>query len=92
MGEEYENARLLWKNPDGPQPTTTRGKGKANNTDSNKTPALLLANKWDLDDDPDPTGWWISEKLDGVRWAFGVVGCVDDHTDDGHLLHTQDLF
>jgi DNA ligase 1 len=27
-------------------------------------PALLLANKWE---NQDPTGWWISEKLDGVR-------------------------
>lgn len=30
-------------------------------------PELLLANKWDLETGPDPTGWWISEKLDGVR-------------------------
>ncbi|KAJ3042037.1 hypothetical protein HDV00_008330 [Rhizophlyctis rosea] len=28
-------------------------------------PALLLANKYE--DKVDPTGWWISEKLDGVR-------------------------
>ena len=27
-------------------------------------PDLLLANKWE---DSDVTGWWISEKLDGVR-------------------------
>lgn len=27
-------------------------------------PELLLAHKWT---DEDPTGWWISEKLDGVR-------------------------
>lgn len=26
---------------------------------------VLLANKWD--DDKDPTGYWMSEKLDGVR-------------------------
>ncbi|KZW03370.1 DNA ligase/mRNA capping enzyme [Exidia glandulosa HHB12029] len=32
-----------------------------------KAPALLLANKWDLEKGPDPTGWWCSEKLDGVR-------------------------
>ena len=31
------------------------------------TPALLLANKWDLEKGADPMGWWISEKLDGVR-------------------------
>lgn len=26
---------------------------------------LLLANKWNPN--TDPTGWWMSEKLDGVR-------------------------
>ena len=30
-------------------------------------PELLLANKWDVESGPDPTGWWVSEKLDGVR-------------------------
>jgi len=28
-------------------------------------PAVLLANKWE--EGVDPTGWWLSEKLDGVR-------------------------
>lgn len=32
-----------------------------------KVPELLLAVKWDLVTGADPTGWWISEKLDGVR-------------------------
>jgi DNA ligase-1 len=42
-----------------------------------KVPELLLANKWDLDDGPDPTGWWMSEKLDGVRYAaFSRMLCV----------------
>ncbi|EWC47087.1 hypothetical protein DRE_03456 [Drechslerella stenobrocha 248] len=30
-------------------------------------PQLLLAEKWDQETGIDPTGWWISEKLDGVR-------------------------
>ncbi|EPS43532.1 hypothetical protein H072_2478 [Dactylellina haptotyla CBS 200.50] len=30
-------------------------------------PQLLLAEKWDLEKGIDPTGWWMSEKLDGVR-------------------------
>ncbi|KAG9094737.1 hypothetical protein FS749_011933 [Ceratobasidium sp. UAMH 11750] len=30
-------------------------------------PKLLLAVKWDLTTGSDPTGWWMSEKLDGVR-------------------------
>ena len=33
-------------------------------------PKLLLTNKWDLDTGLDPTGWRISEKLDGVQYAF----------------------
>jgi len=37
---------------------------------SKKVPELLLANKWDIETGPDPTGWWISEKLDGVRWVM----------------------
>ncbi|PAV17191.1 DNA ligase mRNA capping enzyme [Pyrrhoderma noxium] len=28
---------------------------------------VLLAVKWDLEKGADPTGWWVSEKLDGVR-------------------------
>jgi DNA ligase-1 len=35
-------------------------------------PELLLANKWDLDTGLDPVGWWISEKLDGVRFVNSV--------------------
>ncbi|KAG8766756.1 hypothetical protein FRC12_006673 [Ceratobasidium sp. 428] len=30
-------------------------------------PKLLLAVKWDVATGSDPTGWWMSEKLDGVR-------------------------
>ncbi len=31
---------------------------------SSNAPPLLLAERWE---DQDPTGWWMSEKLDGVR-------------------------
>jgi DNA ligase-1 len=34
-------------------------------TDGKQAPALLLAESWDCV--RDPTGWWLSEKLDGVR-------------------------
>ena len=33
-------------------------------------PKFLLANKWNLDTGLDPTGWRISEKLDGVQYAL----------------------
>ena len=29
--------------------------------------SLLLAVKWHFERGVDPTGWWVSEKLDGVR-------------------------
>jgi DNA ligase-1 len=38
-------------------------------SNAKNVPELLLAVKWDIDNGPDPTGWWISEKLDGVRFA-----------------------
>ena len=38
-------------------------------TKGKKVPELLLAVKWDLMTGADPTGWWISEKLDGVRYV-----------------------
>ena len=30
---------------------------------------VMLAHSWKEDNGPDPTGWWISEKLDGVRYV-----------------------
>ncbi|KAH6891588.1 hypothetical protein BKA70DRAFT_1119873 [Coprinopsis sp. MPI-PUGE-AT-0042] len=45
--------------------------GDEDDTSTKKTvPELLLANKWDLETGVDPTGWWISEKLDGVRTYY----------------------
>jgi DNA ligase-1 len=38
-----------------------------------EVPELLLANKWDLENGSDPTDWWISEKLDGVR-CVSILG------------------
>ena len=43
------------------------------------SPALLLANVWNPS--MDPTGWWISEKYDGLRgyWdgrAGGLAGAL----------------
>jgi len=40
-----------------------------------KEPALLLANKWE--EKIDPMGWWISEKLDGMRAYWDPIdGCL----------------
>ncbi|XP_070574678.1 uncharacterized protein [Ptychodera flava] len=70
LGEEFENVRLgeyaarrsrrLSVSRDEPQP---KKKSKA-------MIQLLLAHKWT--ESVDPTGWWMSEKLDGVRaWWDG---------------------
>ncbi|KAJ1539952.1 hypothetical protein HK405_012238, partial [Cladochytrium tenue] len=37
----------------------------AKDNDTGRAISLLLAHKWESD--VDPTGWWMSEKLDGVR-------------------------
>ncbi|KAJ7182702.1 DNA ligase/mRNA capping enzyme [Mycena crocata] len=126
LGDDYEAARVLWKNPDGPPPKPAskkkakapaskgkgkkkadsgseddkpkskkkpvakgKGKRKAESDDEDEdeddkttvsgiklVPALLLANKWDIETGPDPTGWWISEKLDGVRTYYDGKGMV----------------
>ncbi|KAJ7040743.1 DNA ligase [Mycena alexandri] len=102
LGEEYEAARVKWKNPDGAplRPVSKKGKRKRADDDNKpkskskrakvdddeddddddsggkQVPAMLLANKWDIDNGPDPTGWWISEKLDGVRTFYDGKGMV----------------
>lgn len=39
--------------------------GDAEGEAADNAPPILLAHKWETDHDP--TGWWMSEKLDGVR-------------------------
>lgn len=34
---------------------------------------VLLAVKWDLEKGSDPSGWWVSEKLDGVRYVIHIL-------------------
>ncbi|EUC59263.1 ATP-dependent DNA ligase domain protein [Rhizoctonia solani AG-3 Rhs1AP] len=80
LGEEYEAARMKFKNPHGSTSSSTKdtrpakrvkkdsGNPNGNGGTSTKVvPQLLLAVKWDLATGCDPTGWWMSEKLDGVR-------------------------
>src|SRR5207244_5594780 len=59
---------------------------KAKTGDSN-APALLLAETWD--NALDPTGWWLSEKLDGVR-AFWDGKQFWSRL--GNLVHAPDWF
>ncbi len=52
-------------------------------------PNPLLAVKWDLEKGPDPTGWWVSEKLDGVRY---VVFCKHRNDDLLKVIMTYPVF
>src|SRR5262245_4255667 len=71
-GEEAENERVGAGAP--PAARTP----KAEDEEESSEPELLLAEAWD--GVADPTGWWLSEKLDGVR-AFW--------TGDGTFLSRQ---
>jgi len=61
LGEEFETKRL------GSLPSraasTRSGGGSAAKKET--APPVLLAHKWETGHDP--TGWWMSEKLDGIR-------------------------
>ena len=64
LGEEAETKRL------GSLPSraasTRSASGKSGPVNKKETaPPVLLAHKWETEHDP--TGWWMSEKLDGVR-------------------------
>ncbi len=52
-----------------------------------QTPELLLAESWDLA--ADPTGWWLSEKLDGVRAYWDGKQFLSRQ---GNLFHAPDWF
>src|ERR1700745_3678124 len=52
-----------------------------------QTPPLLLANVWDPS--IDPTGWWMSEKYDGLR---GYWDGRKLWSRNGNLIHAPDYF
>ena len=51
------------------------------------SPALLLAQRWEPD--VDPTGWWLSEKLDGVRAYWDGAQFLSRN---GNVFHAPDWF
>ena len=62
LGDQEETARV---GVSGPRPPATRGTGIGAPGAKATAPPLLLAHTWA--NDMDPAGWWMSEKLDGVR-------------------------
>jgi DNA ligase-1 len=68
LGDAVETARIGSAAPQTASRSTPRASGGASSSssgDSGKAPPILLAHKWEVDHDP--TGWWMSEKLDGIR-------------------------
>jgi DNA ligase-1 len=63
LGEAVEAARVGTSAP--AKPATPRSGRGAPAVKKDTAPPILLAHKWEVDHDP--TGWWMSEKLDGVR-------------------------
>jgi len=64
--ERLGGAELLSGRPArAPKPPRAEGEADAAADDDDDGPPLLLAHKWEAT--IDITGWWLSEKLDGVR-------------------------
>ncbi len=76
-GDEAEKERVGDALPD-------RAKKEKSNQDA---PPLLLAHPWDNAQDPD--GWWMSEKLDGVRAYWDGKNMLSRQ---GNLFHTPEWF
>lgn len=72
LGEAYEaertkgNAAPAGASSSSGGKTKSKASGSGSPTQKAAAPKVLLANKWDREKH-DPVGWWISEKLDGVR-------------------------
>src|SRR5690606_1828645 len=64
LGDAVETARVGSAAPARAKAARTATTASAGTKASAGAPPLLLAHKWE---DQDPTGWWMSEKLDGIR-------------------------
>lgn len=68
LGEEFERDRIGGELPEKSPRTRSPKAASTNSEDGSETssvPGLLLAHSWE--GDIDLHGWWMSEKLDGVR-------------------------
>ena len=79
-GEEAEAERIGGALPARPKP---KGEGE----DAAASPGLLLAQTWT--NDVDLAGWWMSEKLDGVRAYWDGKQFLSRQ---GNLFHAPDWF
>ncbi len=79
-GDEAEEARLGGALPQKPVKTNKQG-------EENAGPPVLLAESWD--NAADLSGWWMSEKLDGVRAYWDGKQFISRL---GNLYHVTDWF
>ncbi|KAJ0392286.1 hypothetical protein P43SY_003600 [Pythium insidiosum] len=63
LGEEFEKVRAT---ASATAPRGNVGTSGSRAATKSSAPKLLLAKKWEREKN-DPVGWWMSEKLDGVR-------------------------
>src|SRR5213080_903258 len=84
-GDAAEQVRLGGALPQKPKRTTGGGGGEGD--DAPGRPPLLLAHSWD--NAADLVGWWMSEKLDGVRAYWDGRQFLSRQ---GNLYHAPDWF
>jgi len=83
LGDAAETARI-----GAPAPTVSKATAKKQAAAaSGKAPPILLAHKWETDHDP--TGWWMSEKLDGIRAYWDGTSFISRL---GNKFHAPDWF
>jgi DNA ligase 1 len=70
LGDTFETSRI---GAGAPQRSAATIK-KDTAAKEGKAPPVLLAHKWETDHDP--TGWWMSEKLDGIRAYWDGEGFI----------------
>jgi len=94
LGEEYEFRRVGEVIAPVPQKKNLNGNNKNNEEISEKKTSkpvlkaisLLLAQKYE---NTDPTGWWMSEKLDGVRAYWNGKSLISRY---GNEFYAPDYF
>jgi DNA ligase 1 len=80
LGDEHETRRIGSPASAPASRSSSRSSGSSGSSsgsstgDDGKAPPVLLAHKWETDHDP--TGWWMSEKLDGIRAYWDGEGFV----------------
>ncbi|MGP0062558.1 MAG: DNA ligase [Isosphaeraceae bacterium] len=83
-GDEAEEARIGQDRPARPEAEEGESEGEA---EAKAGPPLLLAERWD--NAQDLTGWWLSEKLDGVRAYWDGKSLISRL---GNRFHAPDWF